>query len=66
MWFEPFSNSFQELIRRAIIEEPFVLLEEETEGFDGHFVVFSQVAFCLIPEIIDAVDVIVSVGTIRE
>lgn len=62
IWFEAFSEGFQRLVRRAIIEPPLTLFEEEIEVSFGDSVVFSQVLLGLVPEILDAIDVVMLVG----
>jgi hypothetical protein len=59
--FDPFSECFQELIGRSIIETPLALFEEQIEVFCGYPIVFSQVAFRLVPEVLDTVDVVIPV-----
>ena len=48
--------------RCAEVKSKFAFFQEQREGFAIDSVVFSQDAFCLIPKILNAVNVVLTVG----
>ena len=52
----------QELLGRSLVEAPFALFEEQVKVLFRDAIKFSQMPFRLVPEVLDPVDVVVSVG----
>ncbi len=46
----------------AFIKAPFTLLEEQVEALPGNPVEPAQMALCLVPEVLNSIDVVVFVG----
>ena len=51
-----------QLFGRAIVKPPLALFQKEREMGFGNAIIFSQMSFRLIPEILDAVNVVVFVN----
>ena len=61
VWLEPCAKCFQELVWRTVVEPPFAFLDEEMEVLPGNAVISAQVPFRLVPEVLNAVDVVIPV-----
>lgn len=59
---KPLSQGSHHSVGRSVVEAPFALLEVEVEVLPRDPVVAAQMAFGLVPEILDAVDVVATVG----
>ena len=59
---KPLSQRGHHPIGWSVVEAPFALLEVEVEVLPGDAIVAAQMAFGLVPEILDAVDVVATVG----
>ena len=51
-----------EVGNRTVVEAPFALLDEQVEVLLRNAVIASHMAFCLVPEVLDAVDMVCVVG----
>lgn len=58
----PIPQNFKLLRRCAEVKPKFAFFQEQREGFAIDSIVFSQDAFCLIPKILNAVNVVLTVG----
>lgn len=58
VYFGPFSERVQQVAGWAVVEAPFALFQEEMEVGFRDAVVTPHMAFCLVPEVLDAVDVV--------
>ena len=59
---KPLSQRGHHPIGGSVVEAPFALLEVEVEVLPGDAVVAAQMALGLVPEVLDAVDVVAAVG----
>lgn len=55
--FEDFSQRDQQFPRTSIVESPFALFQVQMEVLFGHAVELPHVPLCLVPEVLDTVDV---------
>ena len=58
----PIPQDFKLPGRYAEVKPKFAFFQEQREGFAINSVVFAQDAFCLIPKVLNAVDVVPAVG----